>query len=687
MAGARQVLPGFSLEGSLVFDVPRLSGHVHGMPLGIELAAALVDPSDPEESVGEIRRALSGGTLEVLDVQDLQRRSRALPDSPWSLYLDPADSTPTLWSVDANDTPMLKGALLAAIKHAWSRLNARERVVARRVSVFRGSFTSTAAEAIAHATPADLNVLLARRVLQLDSGTQRLTMHQLVKEHASLELSKAHDDEDRTLIIYCSYYAEFLNARAAALRGPQPQLPASEIELELANVRAAWRLMCDRQRLADLNRSLDCLHAFHEFRASLSEGEAVLLAAAESLTREAPEAGTAAAALAGRALSLVASLVASQGRHVDAVELTRRAFALLNERAEPASAGQALLTWGLSLCRLQRVPEGEELGTRAMELYRAAEPAQRARALALVGSERGWLDRSTARDWLLESIALQRSVGERTMNLAQGLASLASALIDVGNYPEAMSLFSEARPLCQARDDRWLEALCLQGLADVQRRLGQYELAEATARQELAVVEDYYPLARGLSQVRLGEILKEQYRLEEAEGCCQLALKPGNAFTRAVAKLQLADIARLRGEASEAKRYWGESIDTFERLTVRWGLMAAWDGLGWTACEEDQGATAQQYFRQASDLALTLEHSASVLAGFASVLARSHHPHQAIEIASLVRRHPATEARTHAWRVEPLFRELSRLLPADDLAAAVRHGEQLGLEQTLREIS
>jgi predicted ATPase len=690
LAGARSGVPSFSLEGRFAFDVPRICGFLHGMPLGIELTSSLVGPSDLEGRLARTRQALSGGALDASQDLALPPNYRPLSDSPWSFYLDPGDSTPQLLSVDAGDVPERQRALLAAIEHAWSLLEARERVVARRLSIFRSSFSLAAAEAIAHATRTDLDVLLQRRILQLDTETHRLTMHELIREHASLELRKTHDDEARTRAIYCSYHAEFLHARAGALQGPQPQLAANEIELERANVRSAWRFMCEHRRQVDLKRSLDGLYAFHVFRASLSEGESALRAAAESLTQQAPHPDSEAAVIVGRALSLQAALVASQGRHADAVELASRAFPLLEDDAEAAITGQALLTWGLSLCRLDRISEGEELGARGMDLCRLAAPAQQARALSLLGAQRGWLKRGEARDCLLQSIALQRSLAGGNTNLADSLTALGLALIDAGNYPDALSLFSEARLLCQERDDRWLEAICLQGLADVQRRTGKYDLAEASAREELSLVEDYYPLARGLSQVRLAEIMKDQHRFEEAQGCCQLALQPGNAFTRAVAKLQLADIAWLQGEPSEAKRFWGESIDTFERLTIRWGLMAAWDSLGWAACEEDQSATAQQYFRQASELASTLEQSASilsVLAGFARVLSRSHHPRHAAEVAALVRRHPATDARTRARRIDPLFRELSRLLPAGELAAAVCHGEKLDLDETLREVS
>lgn len=688
---AAELFPGFSLPERHAADVGRICRELQGSPLGIALAAAGLGGAEVGPSLVRVRQEVEHVELDSLPPAAPLRPSRIQSENQWALLDEErGEARAHLLQVDAEDTPERRRALHNVIRMAWGSLADRGRWLLRRMSVFPAGFHLEAARAVLEATEAELAGLCRTSLLQLDGTSGRYHLHDAVREYAAQQLSATPQEEEQGLQAFTRFYAAFLQARETALEGSHPGPAAVEIARELGNVRAAWHCMTQARHEPHLEQCIEAMYAFHLLEHSLSEGEAALEQAAASLAQAPLEPGSPRALLAGRALARRAALAAERGRHAQAVELARQACSWLEEGASEAELGRLLVTWALSLCQLGCVAEGSELGERGLELLRSASPRERARALAAVGAQRAWLQLEESRDQLRESVTVLRKTGDGKVAVQQAALALAAAELDIGNHREAVVLFTEALQDCEERGDRWLQAVCLQGLADAHRRLGEYPDAEAKARRELELVEDCYPFASGLAHARLGEILKEQARWKEAGASAQRALDSTNAFTCAVAKLQLADISSLQGETSEARRHWGDAVETFERLDIGRGLAEAWDGLGWAALEEEQHATAQQYFRQSGDLAAKLELRAqalSALAGYAASLAQSHQLASAAELAALVRAAPATEAKTRARRVDPLLRELQRLLPADELDAAIQRGESLDWKQALMEMA
>jgi DNA-binding SARP family transcriptional activator len=82
---ARRLQPGFLLNREHAAAVGHICQLVHGMPLGLELAASWLELLPPDEIAREIRRSLDFLETDRLDVPERQRSIRAVYDYSWKL--------------------------------------------------------------------------------------------------------------------------------------------------------------------------------------------------------------------------------------------------------------------------------------------------------------------------------------------------------------------------------------------------------------------------------------------------------------------------------------------------------------------------------------------------------------------------------------------------------------------------
>jgi hypothetical protein len=153
---------------------------------------------------------------------------------------------------------------------------------------------------------------------------------------------------------------------------------------------------------------------------------------------------------------------------------------------------------------------------------------------------------------------------------------------------------------------------------------------------------------------------------------------------RAVAQLNLGDLALLRGENAVARRYLTESLVGLETVQVRWALVLVLDNLGYLECREQAFDAAAAHYYRAFSIGIadnTLALVTNVVAGLAGLYAKIGQSERAAELLGLAKHHPATEIQTQARRIGPLHSQLERRLPAEALAAALRRGAALDLHR------
>ncbi len=193
---------GFVLDEQNQEAVVQICRLVEGLPLGIELAAALAD----QYACAEIASAIAA-TVDILasGMADLAPQHRSLR---------------------------------AVFEYSWQLLSPSEQAALARCSVFRGGFTPEAAAAVAGASPEMLASLADKSLLRW-VGEARYDMHELLRQLAEEKLLDEPGSRQKTARLHCAFYAQFLHAKEEAL-SDQPALMQEALR-EIDNLTSAWQ--------------------------------------------------------------------------------------------------------------------------------------------------------------------------------------------------------------------------------------------------------------------------------------------------------------------------------------------------------------------------------------------------------------------------------------------------------------
>lgn len=190
---ARQVDPTFEPSALDLQIITLICELVEGLPLAIEFAASWAG----RRRLLEIAQEIESG-LDVLVA---------------------------FW----RDLPARHRSIRASFEHSWRLLSDAERRAFRRLAVFRGSFTSEAAEAVAEV---DLTLLtaLTDRSLVRRLGSGRYEMHELLRLFAAEKLAQMPDEAEATRARHARYYlaaAETPDGAQQAAAGTDPAAQVS----------------------------------------------------------------------------------------------------------------------------------------------------------------------------------------------------------------------------------------------------------------------------------------------------------------------------------------------------------------------------------------------------------------------------------------------------------------------------
>jgi predicted ATPase/DNA-binding CsgD family transcriptional regulator len=258
---ARQARPGFSLNDENTPAVIHICRLVDGIPLGILLAAAWVEHFSPTEIADQISSNL-----------DFLKR-------------------------DFQDTPRRHSSMRAVFDSSYDRLDEKQKLVLRRLSVFRGGFDLAAAKAV---TDADLQAMIAlveKSLLSRDPDTGRYDLHELLRQYACEELEAAGESE-KLLAAHTAYYLAFIDEREAELISPAQTKALDEIQADFDNIRQAFVTGVGKRDFIAIRAILPGIYKFCDMRSRAYEGEALFHLAMDGLAPRSGEAPQPAWALA-----------------------------------------------------------------------------------------------------------------------------------------------------------------------------------------------------------------------------------------------------------------------------------------------------------------------------------------------------------------------------------------------------
>jgi predicted ATPase/DNA-binding CsgD family transcriptional regulator len=223
LSHVRRVQPAFDLASEHE-AVIRICMMTAGLPLALELAASWLKGLHAAHIVRAMQHNLDVLSTTTRNVEARHRSLRAVFDQSWELLLP------------------------------------YERRIFARLSVFRGGFTSDAAEHVAGGSLADLAALVEKSLIQLES-TDRFGMHELLRQYA-IEQLEVLGETASAHTQHSQYFAALMSRHEAALKQPQQLEAMQAIEREFENFRLAWDWSVTHRGVANLYLMLNPLYLF-----------------------------------------------------------------------------------------------------------------------------------------------------------------------------------------------------------------------------------------------------------------------------------------------------------------------------------------------------------------------------------------------------------------------------------------
>ncbi len=443
--------PELALTADAIRHTASICRQVQGMPLAIVLAAAWSDTLSLREIAQEITRSADFLETTLSDLPERHRNMRAVFDPSWQMLSD------------------------------------EERTVFKTLSVFQGSFSREAGQAVAGASLRVLAALVSKSLL-LHEPTGRYAIHELLRQYAADRLQESPVEAEAAQDRHCAYYAELMDRQSTRLRTARQRAAFEEMEADIRNVAAAWRYMVKNARTADIRKTVDSLFSFLDFRYRYQEGMELL----------------------GQALEVL-----QESPHTPEMDALR---------------GLLMLWHGWFLNAVGDLEQGKAITGKSLDILRPLGSSSSEDLLAALNTQSNLA-------YNLNELVEMREVAEEGLRLARGLGKpvwlcdclywVCVAAVGQGDYETAKCLGEEALRIAQGMGD-----LSAQGsistlvLSRVARAFGDYAEARRLAQQGLQCLQEsdwYWGIAANHGY--LGDIAVALHEFEEAEHHYQQQLR------------------------------------------------------------------------------------------------------------------------------------------------------------------
>lgn len=413
----------------------------------------------------------------------------------------------------------------AVLDQTWDALPSPEQAALCRLTVFRDGFGRHAALAVAGATPQQLTALRERALLRRHEDG-RYHLHDLVRQYVAARLATDGEEERAIRARQTEYYASLLRQQIVTLR--QRPETATTIEVELANLRAAWEHAVELGALGALEELRRGLGAWHDGAGRFQEWAELCAWAAAHI-----RAGAASAMPDG----------------------TRRLLGwLLADRA------QALIRLGHKATALPLLDEarGHARAAREPELEAACD-ARHGRLLILNGDIHG------AQSRFERSLAAARQAGSRAGE-ANALSQLGHVAMLLGLPGQATSRLALALALDRECEDRVGECTDLTYLGANALYCGAHDEAEAHLQAALAIAREFqYRWRERIILCFLGELYDAGPGQHRAAGGCfaqalRISEETGDRRGEEFALIMLGGNALFQGDAARAERFYDRAL-------------------------------------------------------------------------------------------------------------------------------
>ncbi len=684
LQSAHQAQPGLELTDDDLADVAYICRRVAGMPLGILLAASWTRLLSPAQIAAYL--------------------SDEITDS-----VHPSGKTLDILETDWHDVPARQRSMRAVFDHSWNLLTEREQEILAALSVFRGDFACKAGHQVSGASLRELMALIDRSLLHRTSSG-RYEVHELLRQYAGEKLQAMPGAATMARDRHSAYFADKLQAWAVNLKNDRQIVALEEIAFEIANARAAWDWMVSQGDLAQIDRAMEGLCIFYEWRVRHAEGESACRAVVKR-----PSSPT---------------LPAQGWRKGEAARIQAKALIWQSVFVDSEHASQLLQKCSTLL------DDSDLAGEKPVPSESKDTRAERAFALHRMAIVLGGTDHEQAQRLLEQSIALYQSLGDR-WGMSNALDGLGTVVWDRAAYNEAKQYHEKSLAIHRELGDQRGSAYSLgrlgtlallQGQIKGERlvresitiyqkigdragmangfyiasmalmTLGAFDEAHSLLDENVAVFKnmgersDIVAVMQSCAKVHLGKYKRGRAQAKDGLG---VAREIGDLLNAGFALIVLGWEALARKANVEAQTLFRESADACRSVGHREMLSWALTFLGYADRGLGQFAQAGEHFRYALQIAIEIQSFSGllfVLGGIVLLVAdgggsASSQEERAVELYALASRHPAVD--NSRWFADVVGRRVSDVaatLPPDVVTAAKERGQARDLDTTMAEL-
>jgi predicted ATPase/DNA-binding CsgD family transcriptional regulator len=464
---ARRLQPDAAFSDDDLSHVARICRFVEGMPLGIMLAASWVATLSPQEIADELSRSLDFLATDIRDVPERHRSMRALFDS------------------------------------TWHRLTQAEQDVFMKLSVFCGSFTRQATEAITGTSLHTLAALVNKSLLQYSPTTRLYEIHELLCQYAAQQLDRSPQGSDIIRQRHSTYYLDFMSEHWPHLKDHRQLTALQEMDVESENIYVAWRYAVKHGHTDSISKAVMGLWFYHQLRSQFQDG-LVLFGEAVDALRPTADARALGQLLSGQSWFLAmagametSKLTAQEGltllqqsgmpedllfayhafNHVcsflnhddDSMQAAQRGFELARKSGDLWWEAEHLFMLGWSAISADHFDEARQYGEASERIFKTlSNPFGIVRtAGVLLASVAMWtVNYAEARERLRFSIQLYEEIGQ-TWGIAYAYRYLARMAMWQGEYRDADDYLRQSLRLFEAIGQSWEVIVNLACMAEI----------------------------------------------------------------------------------------------------------------------------------------------------------------------------------------------------------------------------
>jgi predicted ATPase/class 3 adenylate cyclase len=436
---AQAAKPAFELNEENVGDVVEICRRLEGLPLAIELTAALVRAMSPQQILPRLqdRYKLLASTR-----RDLDPRQRSL-----------------------------RGAL----DWSYELLTEEERALFGELSVFSGGFFVEDVEAVCTSPDSFLFVVVLRdkSLLRMEevNGEARFLMLETLRGYAAEKLEQSgaaaelRERHAKRFLEQARVWNAALNSSGEAMQ---------RMIREIDNLRAGMDWACDEQRDDLVVGYGESLGRFYTARGLYEEGDRRLVAS-EDAARQTDKPSSLA-----QILLLRGRIATQSGRNTDAKNRYEESYVVSERAGDRARMVAALVNLGTTAWIERDFDVAQKSWQEGLVLARETQhPTYEATLLSNLSTLAWELDdRDTAIRYIEDGLALHRRQDDRRL-LAYALMNYAEVLHLRHEYCEALIPVKEAQELSEEIGDRLGKARALLLSGKVLLGNGEYRQAEA----------------------------------------------------------------------------------------------------------------------------------------------------------------------------------------------------------------